>query len=885
MASHSVCRAWAPVFSSILHRQDICQKEAVTGTYCQVDAPIKVKETGLTSHIYGYLRAMGHGGTWYVVDAWIMDPSGCEKLAESTFLVPTIQPEISTDNYTWEWDMLLRMFIVSPVKPDAASNVANGTVNGEYEQGSHCIGQTGEEDNDNGEGPSTNAGTLLGRGIRPSQQEPAMDREHIDALLKPEHFNWADEDDDSVLSEDVQASQAGKNEEQISSGLPSGPLIIDSSQIRCQTPEPGQEPPVYGDDVMEDAEESEEQMLQENVKDEFNYREQMTAWASTTGWGIHHFNWFGEPVFEYSDTPPAVSLWYIMSGPKVSPLYDEMRVQSILFRALKFIDPVVYYGRDWRDLRRRGHDFIRAVTGSVFKCYTLHGTWRDDEKHFDEGTRMDEGILESYGADEYVIANGFTMHPAVMNRTERLNARKSLSEQKRSFNLWRYSSTVTQDRIYTLSPLRFCTSVDEKWDEENSMVNNASPVDRGLYTISEESQQGDDSATPSSSHVQVDNISGSTSRDTKNDQSLDSYPSSDLHVVFNNHRYPPDPHNVPRGRAHSKFHSLPKLVTPLSSVSASSASPTVDSKEGIQLANSDDKPESSSDLERFSKPTGAENQGFINAKLQPMNLGYPPDPHNIPRGREHLKCHSPPKLVTPFSFVPVVANPAVDQKAVDCHGKGKDGSLAKVPDPIPLQCRCKSSSLYSTGSPYETGLLEATTGNHVKTEGESSTSRLGDHKEPDSVVIAPEARVQREGLDEDVPVESRPETPVQPVGNESGPGVSEEGTAGKKLVESTSENVVHTGEQSTSCLRVDPEEDVKPTSSQKYRPRLSWRRFSGHISKAFGAKIPAEAEVRSGRKLQKMPPTPRVKSQSKCKPRRYIRRAANSILERLFVAC
>ncbi|GAD94090.1 predicted protein [Paecilomyces variotii No. 5] len=821
----------------------MCQKEAVSGTICHVDDPIKVKGTGLTSHIHGYLRAMGHERTWYAVDAWIMDPSGREKLAESTFLIPNIQPEINLKNYTWEWDMLLRMFIICRVKSDAASN----------NQDSRYVRQI-EEDNDSGEGPSAKAGTLLGREMCPSQQGSAMDRERIDALLKPEHFNWADEDDYDDPSEEVQPpSQMRENEEQTSIDMTSGPLIIDSSRIRCQTPEPGQEPQVHREDIIDssqDVEASEEQMLRENVQAEFGYRDQTAAWASMAGCDIHHFNWFGEAVFEYCDTPPAVSLWYIMSEPKVSPLYDEMRVQSILCRALKCIDPVVYYGRDWRDLRRRGQDFIRAVTGSVFKCYTLHGTWRSDERHFGEGTRMDEGAMESYGADEYVTANGFTMHPAVMNRTERLNARKSLFEQKRSFNPWRYSSTMKQDRIYTLSPLRFCTSVDEKWDEE-SMVNNPSAIDRGLYTISEELQQNDDSAAPAPScpPVQVNNISGSTSRDTENDQSLHSYPSSSLRIVFKDL---PDPHNVPRGKAHSKFHSLPKLVTPFSSMPASSASPAVESNKDIQLENSDVKPEDGIDTEGFSKPTITEKQDSIIAGSQPMELRRLPDPHNTPRDREHSKCHSLPKLVTPFSLSPVVVPTAKDQKVVHCRERSRDSSLAEVPRLPPSQCRCKSNSLYSTENPDETGLLKATAENHVKTEGESSTSWLRDHpKETNSVENALEANVQGEegqlsmGVPEDalekgVRVESIPENPTQAVRSESGPGLPEEGTIKSQLVEPASENV-HTGRQS-----IEPEIDVKPTLGRKYKPRLSWKGFSDHIIRALGAKTPAEAETSVG---------------------------------------
>ncbi|KAJ9300622.1 hypothetical protein DTO271G3_1786 [Paecilomyces variotii] len=824
MTSHSVCRAWAPVFSSILHRQDICQKEAATGTQCHVDDPVKVKENGITSHIYAYLRAMEREGTWYAVDAWITDLSGREKLAESTFLVPAMEPELNIGDYTWEWDMLLRMFVVCCVLPEETSDAAIiGTVSEEHERDSGRIGQTVEEGSDNGEGRFRDEDILLDRESCVSQQETAMDPERIAALLKLEYFNWADEDDDEVSEENLRSpSQVETDAEPIRVNIPGGPLIFDSSQIRCQTPEPGQEPQTREDEdpfPVAHVEESEEQMLQANVEAEFSYRDQMTAWASTTGWNIHHFNWFGEAVYEYSDTPPAVSLWYIVSEPKVSRLYDEMRVQAILTRALKFIDPVVYYGRDWRYLRRRGQDFIRTVTGNVFKCYTLHGMWREDQNHFDEGTRMDEGIMESYGTEEYVIANGFTVHPAVMNRPERANAQKSLFERKRCIDPWRHSSTVRQSRIYALSPLRSCTSVDEKWDDEDEIVKNTPAIDQGLYTITEELGERNDTAVSSARGIvacparpclQVDNISASTSAgDLENDQVRDDYLYSSLNIVSADHRCPPDPHNVPRGRVRSKLHSLPKLVTPFSSVAAP---PAIDSSEEemVRQENSNVNTDNDADARGLSKPVMVEKQNPISAVLQPNKLGSP-DPHNIPRVRERLKCHNLPKLITPFSFSPAVVSPTIEPKDVHSRDQGGHDNPAEVPGLILPQRECKPALSCPTGTVNDTESVESTSENPVQAEGD------------------------------------------QPITKLSGDGL---------------------------------EEDVKSIQSRQYKPRLSWKRFAGRISRVFGTKTSAEAaKVRPGQKMQNTPSTPGVKSQSKSKSHHCIPRAVNSMLERLFVSC
>jgi hypothetical protein len=152
------------------------------------------------------------------------------------------------------------------------------------------------------------------------------------------------------------------------------------------------------------------------ISAEFWYREK--AIHDEAQWPIHHFNWYGNPIRERSETHTAHSLWYILSGPKTPGPRDENRFLSILNRACQMVDPVIYTG-DIDVLSRAGQDLVNAVIGKVFKFYTPHGCWQDDTDDRDEEAVEDKGAMEVYRSCEWVVANGFYDHPLVPTRNEK----------------------------------------------------------------------------------------------------------------------------------------------------------------------------------------------------------------------------------------------------------------------------------------------------------------------------------------------------------------------------------------------------------------------------------------------------------------------------------
>lgn len=846
MTSYSICRAWAPVFFSILRSQET-SPEVATDSYCYVDHPLKVKQSGPTRHIYAYLKVMEREGTWYAVDAWITDPSGREKLAESTFLVPTREPDSDIGNYKGEWDIFLRMFLVCCVGTQAMSNGANiEPVNEEYDQCSDCTGQTVEEGDDNEELPSLDADDLPDSEAPDGQPEAAMDRERLDDLLKPENFNWADEDEEEFSSEEaISLSKVENDESPIRVKIPDGPLIVDSSRRLGQGYVAQQESRIYeeGPFARLDVADLSDQVIQDDIDAEFRHREEMVAWTSTTDWQIHHFNWYGQAVYEYSDTPPAVSLWYIASQPKVPLPSDEMRVQSILSRATRFIDPVVYFGHDWRDLQRRGQELIRAVTGDVFKCYTLHGTWKNDERHFDGETRMDEGVKEGYGAPNYVIANGFSTHPAVMNRSEREEARRSLFEYKRNIDPFRYTVAGRRDRIYALSPLRSSASVDEEWEDESEIANHRPTVDSRLYAITEECEESNDNNSLSTQ-------TGLEERGNMSEKEL----VPELQVRED---------NAPQNEGPNSHHIENAIDTSVVLTDDYDVTNVYDSDAYLrnmdvaqEIADKIEYPDSQEDDGSHSGSVrDQDNDQILDnlSLLSPQSVSSDHSPPEIEddtevgttqQGSYRFEEHSGANLDYGDIDVCIISNPmmARRRKSIDTVAqptKPFTGCLKKHHS-LPALC---VQSLSAVVSP----IVDTNDAHRNDKDKSGVPTKVSDF------LVYPQ---RMSNSDQHHPIPT---------------------TEQAQLIETATENPVQKGDQKTAISGPEngPGEDFNPTQNQQDQTHSTWKRFSHRICRIFCVQTPTEAP-RSPRKLKKKPRR-RVKLPS-------IRRTDNFILEGLSMA-
>lgn len=138
---------------------------------------------------------------------------------------------------------------------------------------------------------------------------------------------------------------------------------------------------------------------------------------------IHHYNWLGEPVYQSSSTSPSDSLAVIQGQPKVHKAQDSLRIQTIMQRALEFIDPVVMIleEEDQHILQLRGTDLARASCGKVYKYYTPHGQWTMDDQDAAE-IIADYGSLSIYKRANLAVGNNLVDHDLIQSPQEWLNS-------------------------------------------------------------------------------------------------------------------------------------------------------------------------------------------------------------------------------------------------------------------------------------------------------------------------------------------------------------------------------------------------------------------------------------------------------------------------------
>ncbi|XHG04821.1 hypothetical protein AWENTII_008072 [Aspergillus wentii] len=204
--------------------------------------------------------------------------------------------------------------------------------------------------------------------------------------------------------------------------------------------------------------------MQEDVRREFSFRDYcMKADEDET---VHHFNWMGCPVYEYNWTPAVISLLFLMSSPKIPRLGDEYRLRSIMTRAMVWVDPVIVHLEDgWKDLHRRGLDLVRFATGRVFKFYSPHGTWVNDEREISEETALDDGDIQTYLASGMAQGNGFVKLCTIRSRDQWEETRDELMETSRAITKRVLRQKIQYD-VFAPSPLRQSMAAEEL-EEEN----------------------------------------------------------------------------------------------------------------------------------------------------------------------------------------------------------------------------------------------------------------------------------------------------------------------------------------------------------------------------------------------------------------------------------
>ncbi|EPS32624.1 hypothetical protein PDE_07584 [Penicillium oxalicum 114-2] len=161
-----------------------------------------------------------------------------------------------------------------------------------------------------------------------------------------------------------------------------------------------------------------EDWMQQGITAEFRGREYVTSVDSR----VHHFNWFGHPVYQPSATTPAECLGVIRCGPKVPKESDSLRVESILQRAFQFLDPIVVSlkERPHPNPEHRGPSLPDTTEDHVSKFYTPHGLWISDWSHSasSEVISLDSGSKVVYQNPNLSVGNGFVESSVLLSRVE-----------------------------------------------------------------------------------------------------------------------------------------------------------------------------------------------------------------------------------------------------------------------------------------------------------------------------------------------------------------------------------------------------------------------------------------------------------------------------------
>ncbi|KAJ5952313.1 uncharacterized protein N7479_010726 [Penicillium vulpinum] len=140
---------------------------------------------------------------------------------------------------------------------------------------------------------------------------------------------------------------------------------------------------------------------------------------------IHHWNWFGRPVYQPSTTPPVESLAFMQAEPKAPKGSDELLVTSIMNRAIHQIDPVILKVDRGNEaiLQMHGSAMIRACDGLTYTHYSLHGTWT---KYDFSTRRMTIPDMEAPALPQFAIGNGIFANGPLISRKKWMEWRNEL---------------------------------------------------------------------------------------------------------------------------------------------------------------------------------------------------------------------------------------------------------------------------------------------------------------------------------------------------------------------------------------------------------------------------------------------------------------------------
>ncbi|EZF23599.1 hypothetical protein H112_03744 [Trichophyton rubrum D6] len=433
---------WRPLTQKVLEKWALASgPELPEPRHCTISSPSRLRESGPYAVAYFYLVTAAEPGPWYVIESALWDTEKNFKLREATFIVPCRDPPSASHPFVCEWDNGLHVYIVrhlkgaknltvvkeatkknSKKKPRKSPKKKPQKMEDDYPSGMESYDGTSDEPEGSSRhttnGQQDSIGDVLDTQPRasphdgsPADEKPS-DSEKMAASNEEESSSSSPESD--ACDEDTPASS--QSHDNIGNSSSEKPMDtddfdtddFDTDEIDTEVPsffkysESDEEEDIQGYNAADYECCRQDTELSEEALDEIYSRDQ----AQDEKTAVHHYNFFGDAMPARNSTPPEVSLFVLMQGPKCWS-HEGSCVASLMNRAIKYIDPVLYTGPLEALSYAHAPDILKGITGHVHKLYTGHGTWVHDKvKRGKKRPVLDSTDSDSYYVEPWLPFNG-----------------------------------------------------------------------------------------------------------------------------------------------------------------------------------------------------------------------------------------------------------------------------------------------------------------------------------------------------------------------------------------------------------------------------------------------------------------------------------------------
>ncbi|EFR00239.1 hypothetical protein MGYG_03242 [Nannizzia gypsea CBS 118893] len=426
---------WQPFIQKVLEKWALeSTPKLPEPRHCTLGHTSRLRESGPHAVAYFYLVTAAEPGPWYVIDSVLWDTEKKSKLREATFIVPCRDPPSARHPFVCEWDDALKVYVVRHLKE--AENIKStkqqstkNKVTKKNPKRSPKKGSKTEVENKDSSGPMNsydgasdkpagnsdhnangqqhsvgdvfstrslaplNEASLDNRNLSDSGEAVALDgKESSSCSLEPGACSEYTPEPNQPIENTINESSEEPND-------------TDSNNIDAPTSkfsESFQEEVVEGYNAADYECYRQDTELSGDALDEIYRRDQ----AQDGHLPIHHYNFFGNAMTGRSSTPPEVSLLVLLLGPK-GWSHEGCCRASLMYRAIKHIDPVLYTGPLEVLSYARTSDLLKGIAGYVHKFYTGHGTWVQEKgKAGQRRPILDPTNSDMYYSEPWLPFNG-----------------------------------------------------------------------------------------------------------------------------------------------------------------------------------------------------------------------------------------------------------------------------------------------------------------------------------------------------------------------------------------------------------------------------------------------------------------------------------------------